>query len=216
MSVINKNIIVGPGDLYVADTLTTELPVLTDGAETIRQALDLDAAWRHLGATDGGVDLAYEPTYSDVPIDQYKDAARLFLESETYSVSTNLMEATLANLAVAWGKDAGQNVTVLTAQADGRVGEFTMGVGTEDPCEYKFVIVSKAPRTQTGCAADTLVERAYIANRVVSVSGANINMSRTGATMFPVSLRLLPSDIVAEVGQEYGLIFDRDASTVTP
>lgn len=218
MAVTTNNIIVGPGDLYVADALDTALPSLTATASatasSVRDALEADVAWTNLGATEGGVELAYEPTYDDIMIDQWKDAARQHLTQQTYSISTQLAESTLENLILAWGYDstsalvAGTNTT-----NDGITNTFNLGVLGEDPCEYQFVIVSKGVGGQPGCAPGTSVERAYVARRVVSVQGSTLGLRRTEATMFPVTLRMLPYD-QATAGEEYGYIFDRDIKQI--
>lgn len=209
MAITTNNIIVGPGDLYIADDLTTALPSLGSSSQTIREALDADSTWRHLGATEGGVELAYEPTYSDILIDQYKDAARLFLEQQTFNFSTSLMESTLENLVLAWGYDTNAHDTAGTP-SDGISGKFNLGVLGEDPCEYQIAIVSKGVGGQPSCAPGSSVERCYVARRVVSVTGATLGLRRTEATMFPVTFRMLPYDQATE-GEEYGYIFDRDA-----
>lgn len=218
MSVTTKNIIVGPGDLFVADALTTDLPSLTasssGSASLVRDALENDAAWTNLGATEGGVEMAYEPTYSDIMIDQWKDAARLNLEQQTFNFSTQLMESTLENLILAWGYDSASALTAGTNTTnDGITNTFDLGVLGEDPCEYKFAIVSKGVGGQPDCAPGTKVERVYVARRVVSVQGSTLGLRRTEATMFPVTFRMLPYDQAAE-GEEYGQIFDRDITQI--
>lgn len=219
MSVTTNNIIVGPGDLFVADSLSTALPSVTASssasASLVRDALENDSAWTSLGATEGGVELAYEPTYDDVMIDQWKDAARLHLTQQTFNFTTNLMESTLENLILAWGYNSA-DALVAGAQTgtDGITNTFNLGVLGEDPCEYQFAIVSKGVGGQPDCAPGSKVERVYVARRVVSVQGSTLGLRRTEATTFPVTFRMLPYDQAA-TGEEYGYVYDRDITQIT-
>ncbi len=109
------------------------------------------------------------------------------------SFSTNLIEATLENLLVAWGYQTSQ----LAA------GTFNIGE-PEEAVERSVVVVGRAPRTAT----DAPVERIYYARRVVSMEGSSHALNRTEATMFPVNFRLM-SVPGAPNKSEYGTIRDR-------
>lgn len=222
MPVQTTNIIVGPGNLFIAERTGGAFPALPDfttPSGTAYAAFEATggaaSAWTYLGATEGGVELSYEPTYTDINIDQYKDAARQFLETQTINISTTLMESTLANLIYVWGFEANTHlVDTVTPSADGISQTFNLGILGEDPCEYAVGVVSKGVGTQPNCVPGTGVERVYVARRVVSVQGSTFGMRRTEATMFPVTFRLLPDD-TAPANEEYGTIFDRDPLQAT-
>lgn len=218
MAVDVKNIIVGAGDLFIAERTGGAKAADPDFAVVGQTAFEIyegDANWTHLGATEGGVELSYEPTYTDINIDQFKDAARLFLETQTVNVSTTLMESTLANLVYVWGFEASTHYTSAAfSTTDGKGDEFSLGILGEDPCEYSLAVVAKGIGVQPNCIPGTEVERIYVANRVVSVTGSTFGLRRTESTMFPVTFRLLP-DADAAVNKEYAEIFDRDSTAVT-
>lgn len=60
--------------------------------------------WRDLGFTSTGVEISYEPGYTDVTVDQLLDAARLFQQSLKITIKTELDEATFDNMNLAWGQ----------------------------------------------------------------------------------------------------------------
>lgn len=193
-----RNILVGYGDLYFADYENFEpiaLPDFTGGS--FRDAFDGDEGWSYAGATQEGVELAWEPEYGEVEVDQLGDAAVMFFERASVTVSTQLAEATLENLLVAWGFEDS------FLESDTTTSTFSIGVPGQDPVERSVAIVGK------GAAADdgTPRERLYHGRRVLSIEGSSLAMRRGENTAYPVSLRLLADP--SEVGAEYGQIIDR-------
>jgi hypothetical protein len=188
------NILVGPGNLYIADT-GTALPTWTTGGALVD--LDDDANWTTIGATQEGVEVAYSPDYGEVEVDQLKDAARLFNQGLTVTMNTNLAEATLENLLVAWGLPDDCLVV------DGTTDTFSISVPSDEPVERKLVVVGTAP----DAAGPLDRDRIYVAHRVISIDGSTHSLRRTEATVFPVSFRLLPDP--TQSGQEYGQIIDQ-------
>ena len=67
--------------------------------------------WRDIGYTSNGVEISYEPSYSDVMVDQLLDAARLFKQSVKVTLRTEFDEGTLENIHIVFG----QNEQFLTA-----------------------------------------------------------------------------------------------------
>lgn len=211
-----NNLVVGAGRLFIAPT-GTALPAGYDasGASGILlgDVFNDDAAWSDLGFTDGGVEVGYEPTYSDINVDQFKDAAKVFLESETMSFSTSLMEATLENLIVAWGRKEGDSLAVSTVNVANDKKTFSIGIGGDVACEYKVAIIVPAPGTEAACDGTAkFVQRLYVGNRIISVDGSTHGYRRTEATMFPVNFRALPYvdpvDPATTAGKEYGIVED--------
>lgn len=195
MAVTVRNIIVGAGHLYINAAGTTQpaLPTPTAGTSMVAALDAATATWTSLGATDGGVEIGYEPDYGEVEVDQLKDAAILFNQGVTMNANTTLAEATLTNLLVAWGKPTGDLAT----------DTLSLGVPDETPVERTLAIVGRAPATAAGARR----ERVYYARRVISVDGSNHALRRTESTQFPISFRLLPDPNYA--GSEYGTIVDR-------
>lgn len=206
-----KNILVGFGDLYWAD-YGTALPDLTDNANAIKlqEYFDADPSWKYLGATQEGVELAYEPDYGEVEIDQLRDAAILFNQMVTVNMNTTLAEATLENLLIAWGVAD----EYLQQAGDGKVTSFSIGVPGEEPVERAVAVIGKGGvatyEVSNGEGSETVTskrDRLYHGRRVLSVEGSTLSLSRTENTAFPVTFRLLPDPSFPD--SEYGVIIDR-------
>jgi hypothetical protein len=202
-----RNILVGAAALFLGRVEGTQppLPTLVAGTSAAT-TLGGDANWRDVGFTTDGVEVAYEPDYGSVTVDQLKDAALLFASGLTVSVNTSLAEATLDNLKVAWGQHDGTLVTGANPDTAGNQDVLSMDGGAlgDYPVERSLVAVGNAPRTTT---VATKRERIYHARRVLSVSASTHALRRTDATVFPVSFRLLPDPTYS--GSEYGKIIDR-------
>ncbi len=227
MAYQTRNIIVGAADVYVsvkdstdntwvasasaAATSTKEavvagqggpsLPIVSSGS--IRAGFVANSTdWRHVGLTNGGVEVAYSPDYGNVEVDQLLDDAKLFRQKMTVSVNTSLTEATLENILVAWGQQA---TTLTTSGADKELGMSSGELG-DDPVERVVAFVGPGPR-----GSDNLKrERVYLARRALQVESSSHSLSRAEATMIPVSFRLLPDPLFPK--KEYGLIRDRVVS----
>lgn len=200
-----RNVIVGPGRLFYSQA-GTALPADTAGGSNL-SAYRSDADWQEMGYTQEGVEVSYQPDYGEVEVDQLKDAAVLFNQGVNVMMNTNLVEATLENLLIAWG----QPDTAIETITNDR--QFKISVPTSEPVERSLAVIGRGiPRDVSGTFYQT--ERIYHAHRVVSMEGSNHSLRRTEATVFPVSFRLLPDSNVP--GAEYGTITERLIETVTP
>jgi hypothetical protein len=141
----------------------------------------------HVGATVDGVEIAYEPDYTDIVVDQLKDAAIIFQNGFRVTVRTQLAEATLANLKMAWGMPD----SALTSN------KLSIGVPPDEPTERKLLVIGRNPQD---------FERRYFARRAVAVDTSSHMLRRAEATLFPVAFRLLGDP--AYTGSEYGYIED--------
>lgn len=93
MAVTVANLIMGAGTLYTGAFGATE-PTDIDDAP--------GAGWTDVGATVGGVALRYNPTYADLDVDQLVDHPGRRLVRREFVLVTQLAEATLENLIVAF------------------------------------------------------------------------------------------------------------------
>lgn len=177
MTVNINNIIVGAGNLYVS---AQSVPLETYNASQRNSY--------HMGATVDGVEVAYEPDYTDIVVDQLKDAALIYQNGFRLSVRTQVAEATLANLQVAWG--------LADAQLVGGT-RLDVPVPPDEPVERKLVVIGRNPND---------FERMYFARRAISVETSSHMLRRAEATLFPVTFRLLGDP--AYSGAEYGYIED--------
>ena len=208
MSQVNvRNILVGFGDMYTA-SFGTELPDFAANTNDVRlqDSFDADNSWKYVGATQEGIELAYEPDYGEIEVDQLRDAAILFNQMTNVSLNTTLAEATLENLLLAWGLAD----EFLQQVGDGKVDSFSVGNAPVDPVERAVAFVGKgAPYVDESGESPVTVrrDRVYLGRRVLSVEGATLNLSRTENTAYPVTFRLLPDPAFRDA--EYGVIIDR-------
>lgn len=211
------------------------LPARVAGTPFTRtlEANDIDTnpsgLWRGTGYTSGGIEVSYNPDYGEVDVDQLLDAAKMFKQKMTAEVKTTFAEATLENLAVVWAQGSSSvrkstasttatDVTGATVDAtkdfDGvavPVDETVLGIEAGalgiEPVERQMVFVGPSPRVAPGGVnANKKRERIYHVRRVLSVQASTQSAKKTEATTFPVTFRLLPSEIS---GAEYGTIRDR-------
>lgn len=86
------HVLAGPGDVYVAPIGTTEPASAT---------AVLDAAWRNVGYTDGGVQFGYELTNEAIEVDQEFDPIKYMTTGRRSSIGFNMAEINRKNLALA-------------------------------------------------------------------------------------------------------------------
>ncbi len=210
----SSNIIVGAAALFTHDDgpigyvtasgaitdaqAATDLPVMTASATSYKETLSLDEDYTNIGYTSNGLELAFQPDFGDVAVDQLLDVARLFKQGMTVNLNTSFAEATLENLLVAIAGDTGDLSTAAGLQ--------TMKISAGDigdvPLERGLVAVGPG----SGSSLDPK-ERIYIAYRALSIESVTVSAKRDEASMFEVSFRLLPND-----NASYGKIVDRTLS----
>jgi len=207
----SSNIIVGAAALFthdagpigldvdgkITDTQAgTDLPVFTASATSYKTTLSADDAYTNIGYTSNGLELAFEPDFGEVAVDQLLDVARLFKQGMTVNLNTSFAEATLENLLVAIAADGGD----LSPETAGlQTLKMSAGDIGDVPLERGLVAVGPG----SGSAADPK-ERIYVAYRALSIESVTVSAKRDEASMFEVSFRLLPNDDAS-----YGRIVDR-------
>lgn len=192
MTVNVDNIIVGAGNLYIASPADAWYGSFEG---TARATLHTNGS--HMGATMDGVNIQYEPDYTDIEVDQLKDAAMIYQNGYKVTVNTNVAEATLVNLKTAWGlPDAS-----LEPEA-GNKQVLLLPIPADDPVERKLIVYGKSPAS----SAQTIKYRKYFCRRAISVDASSHALKRGEATMFPVSFRILADPSYSNA--EYGYIED--------
>lgn len=206
----SSNIIVGAAALFthdagpigldsagkITDTQAgTDLPAFTASATSYKDTVDADTAYTNVGYTSNGLELAFEPDFGEVAVDQLLDVARLFKQGMTVNLNTSFAEATLENLLVAIAADD----TDLSTAAGVSTLKMSAGDIGDVPLERGLVAVGPG----SGSAA-TPKERIYVAYRALSIESVTVSAKRDEASMFEVSFRLLPNDDAS-----YGRIVDR-------
>jgi hypothetical protein len=91
MAVTASNLTAGPGDLWTAPVASTE-PVGSAAPA---------AAWIDAGGTTDGVSVSVKLSFLELEVDQVNETPERRLTKRETSVSTNLAETTIENLAVA-------------------------------------------------------------------------------------------------------------------
>ena len=201
-----KNIIVGAARIYVGPSLdpvgaaatVTGLKATgtTAQADHMEATGQVNAGWRNVGFTQDGLEFATDPSFGEVEVDQLLDAARIFKDGMSVTLSTTFAEATLDNLLIAWG----QSDDTLASSGGAREIDVTSGELGEAPLERGLVAVGNGPEGANG----QYTERTYFAYRVLSVEASTHSLARAEATTIPVSFRALPAD-----NGRYGSIRDR-------
>ena len=206
----SSNIIVGAAALFTHDAgpigldnagkitdvqAATDLPAFTASATSYKDTVDADSAYTNVGYTSNGLELAFQPDFGEVAVDQLLDVARLFKQGMTVNLNTSFAEATLENLLVAIAADD----TDLTSASG--VSQLKMSAGDIGDVPLERGLVAVGPGS--GSAA-TPKERIYVAYRALSIENVTVSAKRDEASMFEVSFRLLPNDDAS-----YGRIVDR-------
>jgi hypothetical protein len=209
----SSNIIVGAAALFTHDAgpigldsagkitdtqAATDLPVFTASATSYKETVDTDSAYTNVGYTSNGLELAFQPDFGEVAVDQLLDVARLFKQGMTVNLNTSFAEATLENLLVAIAADD----TDLSTAAGVSTLKMSAGDIGDVPLERGLVAVGPG----SGSSA-TPKERIYVAYRALSIENVTVSAKRDEASMFEVSFRLLPNDDAS-----YGRIVDRSLS----
>ena len=177
-----------------------DLPDYVDGT-SYKDTLQDDAGFRNVGYTMNGLEIAFQPDFGEVQVDQLLDVARLYKQGMTVNMNTAFAESTLENLLFALANKDSDLATV--------AGNPTMDMSAGDigdvPIERGLVAIG--PGSGSADEAANL-ERVYVAYRALSIENVTVSAKRDEATMFEVSFRLLPND-----NASYGKIVDR---TITP
>jgi hypothetical protein len=198
-----KNILVGAAALYVGTT-TAVAPVLTAN-NPAGPVVAAATGWSQVGYTDGGVEVSYEPAYTDITVDQLLDSAIIFKSGMKVMVNTTLSEATLENLLIVWGAQTGD----LTTSGSDRTLQISAGNLGDFPVERQLIFVGPGPRVDiSGNTAHK--ERVYSINRAIQTNTTAHSLKRDAATTLPVSFRCLPgSNLAGNTTTAYGTVVDR-------
>ena len=191
MAVTTSNIVVG------------EATVKTGVSNITMTNSDFDSL-TDVGATQGGLEISWEPDMVDIEIDQYGDAARVIQSKVKVMVKTTLAEGTLKNLAMAWNYDntiGGDALKANTTAAN--TTTFHFGSQSVNPFEYALQVTGSAP----GSSASVTKTRKFNTKRAISMTTSMISMKRAEATVFETSFRILP--VTGDSGYEYGKIIDQ-------
>ncbi len=206
----SSNIIVGAAALFTHDAgpigyevatgaitdtqAASDLPVFTASTTSYKETLSNNNDYTNVGYTSNGLELAFQPDFGEVAVDQLLDVARLFKQGMTVNLNTSFAEATLENLLVA----IADNQDPVTADGATSIKMSAGDIG-DVPLERGLVAVGPG----SGSSLEPK-ERIYVAYRALSIENVTVSAKRDEASMFEVSFRLLPND-----NASYGKIVDR-------
>lgn len=173
--------------------------------------------WRSLGYTSTGVDISYEPGYSDVVVDQLLDAARLFQQSLKVVIKTELDEGTFENMNFVWGQQesyvnlgaasdkTAQTINGYAAASGASAAKVNLAAGSLgiSPIERTLVFVGNAPGTTAATWTGTTS-----ASGATVTGGADISAVRSKERVY-VARRIIQEQTTAHA-------LKRDAATVFP
>jgi len=166
MSVTSSNLIQGPADLYTAAFGATEpLDSAVNAAPT--------TPWVNAGATDGGVKLVFNQSFSELSVDQIVDTPERRMTSREATIQTNLAEPTLANLVIALNGG-----TVTTGS----------GNSTYDPVSSSAAIAPTYIAAILDGVAPGKFRRRVIARKVLSTGNVEQDYKKDGQAYWPVTL----------------------------
>lgn len=191
-----KNILVGAAAVFLGPA-GVATPAGVSRATWVDAETGATAAnFRNVGYTQDGLEVASDPSYGEVEVDQLLDAPVRFKDGMGFSISTTFAEATLLNLMVAWG----QSEETLTSTAGELELVMAGGALGESPEEYGLIAIGNSPKAANG---NVYGERVYHAFNVMSVEGSGVTMARAEATIVPVTFQALPND-----DGDYGIVRD--------
>jgi len=143
-----------------------------------------------IGATEGGVTMEKAVEVYEKEVDQLLDATDLVPTKFSVTVETQLAEATLANLKLAWNEKA-----AITEDANKR--SLPIGLRQDLP-EHVLVFKGKSPEGK---------DRTYTVYRAIQAESSGHGLKKNEKVVFPVKFRCLP-DIARPLEEQYGLVED--------
>jgi hypothetical protein len=211
----SKQIIVGAAALFVSTDAefdyTNTSPALPDfvAGTAYRETLSSSSVVRNVGYTMNGLELAFQPDFGEVQVDQLLDVAKLYKQGMQVNLNTAFAEATLENLLVAVAgsdNDLAQDTKMdnpIEAGTTNFADVMEIKSGELGECPVERGLVAVGPGTGD-CEAGSTIERIYVAYRALSIENVTVSAKRDEASMFEVSFRLLPAN-----NGSYGKIVDR-------
>jgi len=167
MAVTVSNLILGPGTLYQGVFGATEPleAVINETPET--------SAWTDLGGTQDGVTLTINQEYTELEVDQVVDIPGRRLTKRELTLSTNLAEATLDNMAIAMN-----NLSAVVTGAAASTLTPPNAVSATQPDYFALIFDGFAPSGK---------RRRVVARRVLSIDNTEFAYKKDGQTMFTVT-----------------------------
>lgn len=152
------NLVQGPADIYQA-SFGTSAPA--DSSVTVAPS---QPPWTYLGGTQGGVMSEIDNTYTEQVVDQLVDPVGARLTKRAITVTTQLAEATLANLALALNGEVTTSV-----QSGYTTLDLITTTSATQPSYTSLIIDGWAPTTgtsETACRRRVIVWKALAQSKI--------------------------------------------------
>lgn len=170
MAVSTTNLIQGPGTLYTGAFGATE------PADTAVNAAVDDGVWTDIGGTTDGCQLSIMQEFSELAVDQIVDVPGRRLTKRDFSLTTNMAEPTLENLAVAM--NAGSVTTGGTGATQFKKLEPTSDTSATQPTYKALILDGYAPEQY---------RRRVIVRKVLSTNNVDFSYTKDSQTVFSVT-----------------------------
>ena len=219
-----------PWTVNVSGNTQSNQPVNSASATSTTAFLNSTASsfWREVGFTSTGVDVSYEPGYSDVVVDQLLDAARLFQQSLKIVIKTELDEGTFENMNFVWGQQESLLNVGTTAASVSAIQQYAVGTASAvqqlninggalgiAPVERTLVFVGNAPGLFTAVAGSAQTPYPLTSSSVASPFTATSGQAGSDMSGIRSKERVyVARRIVQEQTTAHAL--KRDAATVFP
>jgi hypothetical protein len=130
---------------------TAKVPAFQPG-QSYKDTLANANTWRNIGYTNNGLELAFNPTFGDVTVDQLLDVAKLFKSGMQVTLKTSLAEATLENLLFALAQRGSVN------RYAGSVSDTVLATVTYTPATGTATGIYTPVATTTQTATDQFID----------------------------------------------------------
>lgn len=176
MAVTARNLIQGPLDIYVGtfDGTTDREPLAANV-----NATPAASAWTDQGGTDGGAQLLFNQTFSEMRVDQAIDVVETRLIGRDPQVTTNLAEATLEAL------KAALNGGTITTGAGADTYDPDGSTLSTQPNYSAVLLHGWAPAGANGATK----RRLWILRKVLNVNAVTMDHKKDAKTLIPVTFR---------------------------
>lgn len=149
-----------------------------------------------VGGTSAGVTMERAVTYTDLEVDQIVGPIKMAANKDVMTVTTELSEATLANLQLAFNLANAPVVATSPATTTLDVGIIASTI------EHTLTFVGPAPTTNGHTT------RTFTLHRAVNMGKPKMTIIKGKEQVFQVQFTLMP-DLTQPAGSEFGTIVDQ-------
>lgn len=155
--------------------------------------------WFDLGSTKGGVQVTFNNAEDTIDVDQINTDILALPNDVEMSVSTNLVETTMARFVMAWEGDT------ITTNAGALGGpEFNTGFGPfESYTQRRLAVATRNPLSNK-------LRMFYFRRTQRAPQESTAEFQKSGQQMqIPIRFKILPDTSISSVRSRYGLMFDQ-------